>query len=238
MATVEEVCEAIELGMAYGFRHFFIGEGAVPPWMAKGIGERLHARGLSAQWLGFFRLEKNMTPEVVEAMAGGGCRMAIYGLESAVQHLQNDMKKGVLVNKATELLRVSAAAGVWNHVLLMFGYPTETEADAQETVAYVERYQDRIHSLAASTFTLDKSSELYLREGALPPTVELDERNRRGMELFVRHRRTNAYDVEYYRAKVLQSARDNLAMQRVPGLLLGHELMFHERVVGPSTVPC
>ncbi|KSV67436.1 hypothetical protein N185_30600 [Sinorhizobium sp. GW3] len=217
--------------LSAGYFRFFIGEGAVPPQLAREVGDLIRKKSLPVEWYGFFRLEKNMTSEVVDAMSGaGGARLALFGLESGSQKIQNDMKKGVLIDRASAILRQSADAGLWNHVLLMYGYPTETRADADETYEYLQRHKGSIHSVASAVFTLDKASKLYIDGSAAAYGYQLSDRNRTGIDYFVRTQQRTEHDPYEYRAKTLRYGYENLRMKRISSLMHGHELWFHRAI--------
>lgn len=228
VSSAGDVVQAMEDCLSTGYFRFFIGEGAVPPQLAHELGDLIRKKALPVEWYGFFRLEKNMTSEVVDAMSGaGGARLALFGLESGSQKIQNDMKKGVLIDRASAILRQSAAAGLWNHVLLMYGYPTETRADADETYEYLQRHKESIHSVASAVFTLDKASKLYMDGSAAAYGYQLSDRNRAGIDYFVRTQRRTEHDPYEYRARTLRYGYENLRMKRISSLMHGHELWFH-----------
>ncbi|MDP2918364.1 MAG: B12-binding domain-containing radical SAM protein, partial [bacterium] len=64
-----------------------------------------------------------------------GFRFLLFGLESANQETLNRVSKNMTVEKIIASCKIAAQAGLSPHVTIMFGYPWETEKDAQATVA-------------------------------------------------------------------------------------------------------
>jgi hypothetical protein len=95
-------------------------------------------------------------------MSRGGCRMLLFGLESASERMIRRMVKGTQLGQMSRILSASARAGIWNHVFFFFGFPGETMDDAQETVNFVYAHQHAIHSASLGTFVLERYSPAHL----------------------------------------------------------------------------
>ena len=72
-----------------------------------------------------------------EKMKEAGCRMLLYGLESASQDTLDRINKGTDIHKAVDELIEAEAAGLEPHVAVMFGYPWEREDDSIRTLELV-----------------------------------------------------------------------------------------------------
>ena len=63
------------------------------------------------------------------------------------------------------MLRHSSEAGIWNHLYLFFGFPTEERAEAEDTIRFTiensEVESGIIHSVGQSIFALEKDSAIY-----------------------------------------------------------------------------
>ena len=59
----------------------------------------------------------------------------------------------------------SAKAGIWNHLYLFFGFPTEEREEAEDTIRFTVENSEQgtgiVHSVGQSTFTLEKDSAIY-----------------------------------------------------------------------------
>ncbi|KMP10454.1 hypothetical protein UZ36_07550 [Candidatus Nitromaritima sp. SCGC AAA799-C22] len=105
------------------------------------------------------------TVERFETMYRAGFLMLFFGLESANDRVLSIIDKGC--DQATEkrVLENSSRAGIWNHLYLFFGFPTEERNEAQETIDFTVRHSElgdgTIHSVGQSVFTLEKDSAIY-----------------------------------------------------------------------------
>ena len=53
---------------------------------------------------------------------------------------------------------MSSQAGIWNHIMGFFGFPGETEEEAEDTKRFVYENREHVHSLGFMTFVLGKYS--------------------------------------------------------------------------------
>jgi hypothetical protein len=102
------------------------------------------------------RFEKALSDPLLAKISASGCRALLFGLESAAEPIMQRMIKGTQREDMSRILRSGATAGIWNHVFFFFGFPSETIADAQETVDFVYAHQDAIHSASPGAFLLER----------------------------------------------------------------------------------
>ena len=80
-----------------------------------------------------------LSERTVAALASAGCEMVWIGAESGAQTILDAMEKGTTVEEiegaATRLRRAGIKVGFF----LQFGYPGETEAEVEKTLALVDR---------------------------------------------------------------------------------------------------
>jgi len=114
-------------------------------------------------WWGYAVARREMTYEIFRAMRSAGCRQLLFGIESGSQKVLNAMRKGCLVETAESVLRDCRRAGIDTIALMMVGFPTETEADFEQTVSFVERNAASIGLLSPSeAFTyIDSGAPLW-----------------------------------------------------------------------------
>jgi anaerobic magnesium-protoporphyrin IX monomethyl ester cyclase len=162
---VDQVLDQITaLQEKYGVRHIFFADEAITPHTSRELAAQLAGRGDPAplDWCGCVRLERAFSQELLESMARGGCRMLLFGLESASERMIQRMVKGTQPSQMSRLLNASARAGIWNHVFFFFGFPGETMEDAQATVNFVYAHQHALHSASLGTFVLERYSPAHL----------------------------------------------------------------------------
>jgi anaerobic magnesium-protoporphyrin IX monomethyl ester cyclase len=145
----------------YGTRHIFFADEAVTPRNLRHLSTILITRRLPLHWGGCARFEKVLSRDLLEQMGRGGCRMILFGLESASQPIMDLMVKGTELEHMSRILHESTAAGIWNHTFFFFGFPGETLADAQATVNFLYAHKPYIHSAALGTFLMERDSPAH-----------------------------------------------------------------------------
>ncbi|MBN2005157.1 MAG: radical SAM protein [Anaerolineae bacterium] len=145
----------------YGAHHIFFADEALPPRTLKVIASRLAGLDDPIHWCGCVRFDNALSEELLTGMARGGCRMLLFGLETAARSTIERMNKGTDLVTMSRVLRQSAEVGIWNHTFFFFGFPGETLEAAQETVNFVYAHQNAIHSASPGTFALERYSPVY-----------------------------------------------------------------------------
>ncbi len=149
------------LNRRYGTQHIFFSDEALTPRTLRELAMILHRDQAPILWGGCARFEKTLTSDVLQQMYRGGCRMILFGLESASEAIMNRMVKGTKLEHMHRILRESTAAGIWNHTFFFFGFPGETIDDAQQTVNFLYDHKEHIHSAALGTFLLEIDAPAY-----------------------------------------------------------------------------
>jgi len=147
-----------ELSKKYRTSHFAFSDEAIAPNVFKSLSEKIIERKLDIQCLADARFERQFTPALCCKIAEAGFKMLLFGLESGCDRVLALMKKGIDKQTITEVCKNSSKAGIWNHAFLFFGFPTEIEEEAQETIDFALSNKDIIHSVGVSVFTLGKYS--------------------------------------------------------------------------------
>jgi radical SAM superfamily enzyme YgiQ (UPF0313 family) len=155
------VAQMTALQDKYGVCHIFFADEVISPRNLREMSAGLEALGSPLHWCGCVRFEKALTGELLEAMARGGCRMLLFGLETASEPIMQRMVKGTQREQVSRILREGARAGIWNHTFFFFGFPGETIEHAQETVNFVYEHGDAIHSASPGTFVLERYAPAY-----------------------------------------------------------------------------
>ncbi len=139
-------------------QHFFFADEALSPRMLKALSKRLVDTGANLHWTCCARFEPGLNRDILALMRQAGCRMVLYGLESGSQTVLDRIHKGTKLETAARILRDGAAAGIWNHIFFFFGFPGETEANAQETIGFFRSNRRHVHSVCTGTFLLERDS--------------------------------------------------------------------------------
>lgn len=96
-------------------------------------------------WGGQFivRSETQMTKNDFQLMKKAGMEWATLGIESGSEKIRNDMKKGFSNEDIYYTIDNLIKNGISMDLLFIFGYPTETEEDVQETMNVLKHYASK-----------------------------------------------------------------------------------------------
>ncbi len=114
--------------------------------------------GLTIKW--DIRAHINtMNDEVLDALASAGCTRVHYGVESGTHEILKVIKKGIILKRIREVFAKTKERGITTLGYFMIGNPTETKAQAIETIEFACKLPaDFIHLSVATPFP---ATELY-----------------------------------------------------------------------------
>ena len=140
LPSATEVVDAMEaLARFPGGGAFHFVDEAMPPKLVREVSEEILRRKFRCEWWGNVRFDGAFTPELADLMARAGCIAVTGGLECADDRLLKLMNKGITLKSARAALRAFRRAGILVHAYLMYGFPTETEAEALGALDTVRR---------------------------------------------------------------------------------------------------
>jgi hypothetical protein len=126
--------------------------------MAPGYLERLSDAILDShldiRWGGELRMEKIFLPDRCQKMAKAGCVCVSFGMESGNQRILDLIDKGTKVQYMGETMKNFSAAGIPVQLMAFKDFPTETEAERDETVKFVKANNQYWSTGAIGTFVL------------------------------------------------------------------------------------
>jgi radical SAM superfamily enzyme YgiQ (UPF0313 family) len=126
---VEQIVQQMKLmHEKYGCRHIFFVDEAIPPRILRLLSEALQENN-PFNWGGAVRFEKVLSDDLLEKSSASGCRMMLFGLESASEPVMERMVKGTYLKDMSRILHSGTAAGIWMHTFFFFGFPGETIED-------------------------------------------------------------------------------------------------------------
>jgi len=166
----------------YGCIHVPFADPILSPHFMRTLAAALRDSESPVTWSGFARLEDALHVEDFADLFRGGCRAVFWGLESGNQRVLDLIQKGIRLDHAAELLKHSAAAGIHNRALMMYGHPTETFAEVMDSVRFVEENLEYIHSLTWSSYTLETGTPV----SATPVAFGLQESDAPTRDLAIR----------------------------------------------------
>lgn len=145
----------------YGIRRFSVIDEAIPPKYYIKLAEALIESGLDITYYSFARLEDEFTPEAMKLLYKSGARILLWGYEAYSERILEKMNKGIRAEVREDILRYSHEAGIWNNVLFIIGYPTETPDEVELTLSFVKNNRDIVNSTTPSNFSLKKNALLH-----------------------------------------------------------------------------
>lgn len=149
-----------ELSVRHGVIHFnFVDEMIHPRRLARLSGALLR-QDAGVFWSAYAKPTGSFDPPLMERLHRSGLRLVMWGVESGSQRVLDAMGKGVRAERAGRILTFALHAGVWNLVFLLFGFPTETEAEWEETLRFLEKYREAVHAVSKSRFVLLAGSKV------------------------------------------------------------------------------
>ena len=85
-----------------------------------------------------------------------GCKYLHVGYESGNERVLKLMDKATTTEVITRSLQLSAKAGIWNHAMGFFGFPGETREEALDSINFLAKNKDIVHSVGFGTFDLSR----------------------------------------------------------------------------------
>lgn len=155
------------LGKRYGTRYFTFSDEAISPNAFKRMSYSLLKHKVDMKALGMIKFEADSveTEDLFKDVYKAGFIMLFFGLESANDRVLSIIDKGCDQETERTVLENSSRAGIWNHLYLFFGFPTEERAEAEDTIQFTvengELGAGTVHSVGQSIFTLEKDSAIY-----------------------------------------------------------------------------
>ncbi|MFA5139167.1 MAG: radical SAM protein [Elusimicrobiota bacterium] len=126
--------------------------------------DRMIEADLDLQWTDCANF-RELDETLLRKMRRAGAVKLVFGMETASDRLLKYIRKGVTRNRIERYLQLSHELGIWNHIELIAGFPTETDEDVRETVAFIRRNAPRVETYALNAFYLYPGAPFY-REAA------------------------------------------------------------------------
>lgn len=163
--TVEQTVDDIsKLKNKYNTKHFYMVIEDLPPNMAKRLPTAILEAGLDIDWWCDARLEHDVfDDETCRELARSGCKRIAFGYESASRRVLDRMCKGIDPDASMRLIHRCHDSGISVTLYVMIGFPTETRAEAEHTLATILQNRDKIQEVSVRVFYLDENSEIFKR---------------------------------------------------------------------------
>ncbi len=90
------------------------------------------------QWMTNSRVD-TVDPEMLNMMRKANCIGISYGIESGVQEILNNVKKGTTVEQISKAIGWTKAAGIESLAHVIFGLPGETPQTIEQTIKFIKK---------------------------------------------------------------------------------------------------
>jgi len=143
----------------YKTRYFAFSDEAVAPERMRELCIEIQKQKLNLAYVTAIRFESAFEDDkLVESMKASGLKAVFVGFESGSEITLSAMRKGTSPDKIQNIINKFSKVGIWVHLFVMLGFPTETEDDYLATEVFIRNNRSSINSLGASTFGLCRYS--------------------------------------------------------------------------------
>lgn len=144
VSVEKAITEMSQLAERWGTNHFNFSNDVLDPPYLKRFSEALIASRKKFVWNTDLRAEKAFTSDLCHRMARAGLNSAAIGFESACQKTLDAMDKGKEVHTLRQVVKDLYDAGIATQAMGFFGFPGETEEEAEMTVTFLEDNVDKL----------------------------------------------------------------------------------------------
>jgi len=137
-----------------GARHFYLVDQYMDPVYLELLSDELLHRNLPIHFHVMGRPTVEYTPERLAKAFAAGCRWISWGVETGSQRLLDVVNKGTTPAAIAQVLAAAHQAGISNLMMMIYGLPTTTLADLDETLGLISRVYPHVEALTASVFVL------------------------------------------------------------------------------------
>ena len=136
--------ELSDLSQTHDCRHFHFCSDVIDADYLKTFSDRLLDMETPFFWHTNLRAEKKFSKDLCRQLARAGLTSVAIGLESGCQATLDRMDKGLDISTLELILEHFYDSGVATQVTGIFGFPGESETDAQSTVQFLEDHLQSI----------------------------------------------------------------------------------------------
>lgn len=101
-------------------------------------------------------IPKKEDGDYFELLRKSGCVQLRWGIESFSGDVLREMNKRIEKREVSDLLSSSHSAGIWNHVIFIFGHPLEKMGDIFEVIHFISGHKKFIRSAVLARFELER----------------------------------------------------------------------------------
>ncbi|MCF7975514.1 MAG: radical SAM protein [Phycisphaerae bacterium] len=153
--SVDQFVDELEVLMTrHSCRHFYLADQYVPTDTLITLSKTLLARGLNIKFQIMARPTPDLTGDTLALAASAGCCWISWGVETGSQRLLNLVRKGTRRDHIERILHDSHTVGITNLLMMIFGLPTSTPRDLDQTLDMLGQVYPDADAITASSFVL------------------------------------------------------------------------------------
>jgi radical SAM superfamily enzyme YgiQ (UPF0313 family) len=145
----------------YGMSYLEISNATISPHQLKAFSEHIIQEKLKFGWKSMARMDAGFTKDILEKARSAGCDLLVFGLESATQRVLDFVEKGINVKTAERIISDCHEAGISVGLQMMLGMPSETTAEAIDTIAFLVENRAKINLVGFNTYYVTPGCEVY-----------------------------------------------------------------------------
>jgi len=175
--SLEKVIKTIKhLRNNYNCSHFVFHDDELPPVRAKKISEAILSNKVKEISIySYARLSNGYNSnKLLRCLRKAGFSTIAWGMESGSQRVLDSMNKRIKVSEMSQILKKSSKNGITNLCFIFFGFPGETQREAQQTVEFLKKHADYIEYVMISTFTFELNSPIGKNPGKWGVDIKAD----------------------------------------------------------------
>ena len=147
---------------------------AMTPAAIRELSEGLIQSNIDIKWSTDARLDKGLNREVLNVAHKAGLSVLFFGLESINPRVLGLINKGTNPAEVERILRDTKDLNIWSHLFYICGFPTETEAEFNETLKFICDNNNVIASSGLSTYSMGLFSPVAQNPDKFEVSVKAD----------------------------------------------------------------
>jgi Radical SAM superfamily len=153
--------EMQSLKQRYDIIRFNICDNNFDPLRAQYFCDELEHKQESVYWQCTSRVYNTLDTTLLRRMRKDGCVLMNVGLESANDRILRLMRKGYTVAQTEQMMLNMEEAGMHVHTYVICGFPTETEAESENTLTFLKNHIRRCHSVYFQDYEAQLATKVF-----------------------------------------------------------------------------
>jgi len=101
--------------------------------------------------------------DIIKLMAKAGCRVIRFGVESGVQEILDEIKKGIIIEQILDAVKFASRYGIEVHASFIIGHPSDTMETIKQTAQFAYELRE-IHEVKVNWAILTPFPGTYVYE--------------------------------------------------------------------------